>query len=148
MPGFVNINASPTQNESLKISSMLKGLLASIIVTVFAFILLALIMANTDFPQRFITPAVVLTTIASVLTAGSVSTRGIHNKGWLNGSVVGLIYMIMLYLVSSLVYNDFSIDKYVITMTAIGVLAGAIGGIVGINTGKKTKPNKYKHIGG
>lgn len=148
MPGFVNINVKPTENESLKISSLLKGLLASVIVTVLAFILLALIMANTDFPQKLITPAVVLTTIVSVLTAGSVSTRGIHNKGWLNGSVVGLIYMIILYLVSSLVYNDFTIDKYVITMTAIGILAGAIGGIVGINTGKKVKSSKYKHIGG
>ncbi len=148
MPGFVNINVNPNENESLKISSLLKGLLASVIVTALAFILLALIMANTDFPQRLITPAVILTTIVSVLTAGSVSTRGIHNKGWLNGSVVGLIYMIILYLVSSLVYNDFTIDKYVITMTAIGILAGAIGGIVGINTGNKTKSSKYKHTGG
>lgn len=146
MPGFLNVNVNPTENESLKIGSLLRGLLASIIVTVLAFILLSLILANTDFPQKLITPAVVLTTIVSVLTAGSVSTRGIHNKGWLNGSVVGLIYMILLYLISSLVYNDFTIDKYVITMTAIGVLAGAIGGIIGINTGKKTKPLKYKHI--
>ena len=146
MPGFLNVNVNPTENESLKIGSLLRGLLASIIVTVLAFILLSLILANTDFPQKLITPAVVLTTIVSVLTAGSVSTRGIHNKGWLNGSVVGLIYMILLYLMSSLVYNDFTIDKYVITMTAIGVLAGAIGGIIGINTGKKTKPLKYKQL--
>jgi len=145
MPGFVNINVNPTQHESLKISSLLKGLLASVIVTVLAFILLALIMVNTDFPQRLITPAIVLTTIVSVLTAGSVSTRGINSKGWLNGGIVGLVYMIFLYLISSLVYNDFSINKYVITMTAIGILAGAIGGIVGINTGKKTKSSKYKH---
>lgn len=145
MPGIMNINVKSSENESLRISSLFNGLLASIIVTVLAFILLALIMANTDFPQRLITPAVVLTTIVSVLTAGSVSTRGIHSKGWLNGGIVGLIYMVILYLVSSLVYNDFTIDKYVITMTAIGVLAGAIGGIVGINTGKKTKSSKYKH---
>lgn len=148
MPSLMNFNVKAAENESLKISSLLKGLFASIIITVLAFLLLALILANTDFPKRLITPAVVVTTIISVLTAGSISTRGIHNKGWLNGSIVGLIYMIILYLISSLVLNNFAIDKYVITMTAIGILAGAIGGIVGINTSKTVKASKYKHISG
>ncbi len=145
MPSLTNLNVKSTENESLKISLLLKGLLTSVIITILAFILLSLILANTDFPQRLITPAVVVTTIISVLTAGSVSTRGIRNKGWLNGSIVGLIYMIILYLISSLVYNNYNIDRYVITMTAIGILAGAIGGILGINTSKTVKHSKYKH---
>lgn len=148
MPSLTNLNVKSTENESLKITLLLKGLLVSVIITVLAFILLSLILANTNFPQKLITPAVVVTTIISVLTAGSVSTRGIRNKGWLNGSIVGLIYMSILYLISSLVYNNFTIDKYVITMTAIGILAGAIGGILGINTGKVVKHSKYKHISG
>lgn len=148
MPSLTNLNVKSTEKESLKISSLFKGLLTSVIITVLAFLLLSLILANTDFPQRLITPAVVVTTIISVLTAGSVSTKGIRNKGWLNGSIVGLIYMIILYLISSLIYNNFTIDKYVITMTVIGILAGAIGGILGINTGKTVKASKYKHIGG
>ncbi|MDD2503591.1 MAG: TIGR04086 family membrane protein [Clostridia bacterium] len=148
MPSLANFNVKSTEKESLKISLLLKGLLASVIITVLAFILLSLILANTNFPQRLITPSVVVTTIISVLTAGSVSTRGIRNKGWLNGSIVGLVYMILLYLISSLVYNNFSIDRYVITMAAIGIMAGAIGGILGINTTKTVKSSKYKHIGG
>jgi len=73
---------------------------------------------------------------------GIYAFRGIRNRGWLNGSIVGLVYMIILYLFSSLMYKNFTIDKYVITMTVIGVLTGAIGGIVGINVKKTTK---YKH---
>jgi putative membrane protein (TIGR04086 family) len=64
---------------------------------------------------------------------GSTSTRGVKNKGWLNGGIVGMIYMLVLYLASSLVFNDFTVDNYVITMGLIGIFTGAIGGIIGIN---------------
>lgn len=128
-----NANTGAAVNEKMSMISLLKGLLVSYVITIPVFMLFALILANTDFPQRLTTPAVVVTTLVSVLTAGAISTKGIRNRGWLNGSIVGLVYMIILYILSSLVYNDFTIDKYVVTMTIIGVLAGAIGGIVGIN---------------
>ena len=133
MPRISNMAPKTSDNEKLGPMSILKGMLAAYIITIPAFMLFALILANTDFPQRLITPAVVVTTIISVLTAGSVSTRGIKSRGWLNGSIVGFIYMLILYFFSSLTYDNFSVDKYVITMTVIGVLTGAIGGILGIN---------------
>lgn len=145
MPGIVKTSVNATVNERLDLFSLLKGLLAAYLVTIPVFMLLALILANTDFPQRLLTPAIVVTTIVSVFTAGAVATRGVKSKGWLNGGIVGLVYMIILYFLSSIVYKNFSIDKYVVTMTIIGVLAGAIGGIVGINI-KKTV--KYKQYGG
>lgn len=146
MPRISEYSKAPV-NEGLTPGSVLKGLIAAYIITVPTFMLFALILVNTDFPHRLISPAVVVTTFISVLTAGTVSTRGIKNKGWLNGGLVGLIYMLILYLFSSLVYKDFSIDKYMITMTAIGVFTGAIGGILGINAKVDTK-HKRRQITG
>ena len=140
MPRTSNQNTKTAVNESLNPVSVLKGILAAYIITIPAFMLFALILANTDFPQKLISPAVVVTTIISVLTAGSVSTKGLKSRGWLNGSIVGIIYMLILYIFSSLLFKNFTIDKYVITMTVIGVLTGAIGGILGINV----KKGKYK----
>ena len=136
--------SKPAVNESMSLVAVLKGILVGYIITIPAFMLFALILANTDFPQKLITPAVVITTIISVLTAGAISTRGLKNRGWLNGSIVGFIYMLILYLLSSLIYRNFAIDKYVITMTVIGILTGAIGGIIGINIKNGTK---YKRVG-
>lgn len=138
-------NAKPEGNEGMKLTSLLKGLLASYIITIPAFMVFALILANLDFPQRLMTPAVVIITVISVLTAGSVSTRGVRSRGWLNGSIVGFIYMLILYLFSSILCRNFAIDRYVITMTIIGMLAGAIGGIMSINTNIK-KGSKFKYI--
>ncbi len=128
-------------NESITVMSVVRGIIVSYIITIPVFALFALILSNTDFPEKFISTAVVITTIISVLTAGTTSTRGLKNRGWLNGSIVGFIYMLILYLLSSLIFNNFTIDKYVITMTVIGVLTGAIGGILGINV--KKSGHKY-----
>lgn len=143
MPRSLNINPKTAVNENMSPISVFKGILAAYIITIPAFMLFALLLANTDFPQKLISPAVVVTTIISVLTAGSVSTRGLKNRGWLNGSIVGFIYMLILYILSSLMFKNFAIDKYVITMTVIGVLTGAIGGIVGINI---KKGSKYRYF--
>ncbi|MGI6669409.1 MAG: TIGR04086 family membrane protein [Acetivibrionales bacterium] len=142
MPRIMTMKSNPGQGEKLKFISLLKGLVMSYIITIPSFMLFALILANVNFPQRLVNPSVVVITIASVLTAGIVSTRGIKDKGWLNGGIAGFVYMLILYIASSLVYKSFKVDKYVVTMTIIGILAGAIGGIAGINT-KKTA--KYKH---
>ena len=131
-------------NENITIMSVIRGIVVSYVITIPVFILFALILTNTDFPEKLISTVVVITTIISVLTAGTTSTRGLKNRGWLNGSVVGFIYMLILYLLSSLIFKNFAIDKYVITMTVIGVLTGAIGGILGINI----KKSGHKHIKG
>ncbi len=145
MPSISNVNAKTTADESMSPISVLKGLMAAYIITIPAFIFFALILTNTDFPQKLISPAVVVATIISVLTAGSVSTKGLKSRGWLNGSIVGFIYMLVLYFFSSLIFKNFTIDKYVITMTVIGVLTGAIGGIIGINI-KNSSKYKYRQM--
>lgn len=129
-------------NESMDLLSVLKGILVAYVITVPTFMLFALLLTNIDFPERLITHVVVITTVISVLFAGSTSTRGLKSKGWLNGGIVGFIYMLLLYFISSLIFNNFAIDKYVVTMAVIGILTGAIGGIIGINM---KKGSKYKY---
>ena len=74
-----------------------------------------------------------------------MATSGVRSRGWLNGGIVGLIYMIILYLFSSILFRNFTVDRNVLTMTVIGVLSGAIGGIMSINTRQRPK---YKYIDG
>ena len=57
---------------------------------------------------------------------------------------IGLIYIFILYLLSSIIFKNFNVDRYVITMGIIGILTGAIGGILGINFKKGT--HKHKHM--
>jgi putative membrane protein (TIGR04086 family) len=132
-----------TLNEYPNLKSILRGIIISYIITIPTFIIFAFILSYTNFPEKYILPAVVITTAISILMAGSSVTRNVSNKGWLNGGVVGFIYMFVLYIASSIVYGNFSIDRYVMTMGIMGALIGAIGGIVGINFKRGTR-SKYR----
>lgn len=141
----INPKQSPKEQTSgnITIFSVFKGLVVAYLISIPAFVLFALILVNTDFPDKYKTIAVIITTIVSILAAGMTATKGTKSRGWANGSIVGLIYMLVLYILSSIVYNNFSVDRYVITMTVIGVLTGAIGGIAGINL--KTGAARVRH---
>lgn len=125
--------AKSKKNEQMSIKSVIRGIVYSYIVTIPVFILFALILTNTDFPDQYISTTVFITTIISILVAGIVSTRSFRNKGWLNGAIVGFIYVFILYLIGSLYLKNFIIDKQVLNMCIVGILTGSIGGIIGIN---------------
>ena len=126
-------------NEHVSPMTMGKGILVSYIITIPCFFVFAFITTYTSFPEKLITPAVVITTIISILVASSISTRNLRSRGWLNGSLVGLVYMVILYLLSSIIFSNFVIDRYVITMAVIGILTGTIGGVLGINVKRPSR---------
>lgn len=51
----------------------------------------------------------------------------------MNGSMIGLFYILTVYLLSSLVGNGFELNPYAIIMIIASIVAGAIGGVVGVN---------------
>lgn len=120
-------------NDHGNIVSMVKGIAVAYLVTIPMFVIFAFFLANMDFPEKFAPSAVIITTLVSIIVAGWTSTRKIKSKGWLNGGIIGFMYMGILFLVSSLVYRDYTITRHVIIMLIIGVIIGAIGGILGIN---------------
>ena len=117
----------------MKLKSILLGILLSYMITFPIFVIFAIVLTYTSFPERFISPLVLIATISSILMAGTIATRKLKSKGWLNGGVVGFFYMLVLYLLSSIIFQDFTINGHVITMVIIGLLTGSIGGIIGIN---------------
>jgi len=134
---YIMINQSSqikaTLNDHISFRGVVKGIIVSYLITVPAFMIFALILNNSDYSEKYISPVVFITTIIGIILAGSTATRGVKNKGWLNGSIVGVIYMFVLYLAGGVVFQDFTVDRHIITMFFIGILSGAIGGIIGIN---------------
>ena len=131
-------------NEHANIVSMVKGIGIAYLITIPLFWIFAFFLYYTDFPDKFFPSAVIITTLVSILVAGWISTSRIKSKGWLNGGIVGLLYMGILFLVSSLAYRDYSINSHVIIMFIIGVITGSIGGILGINLRREPKSRVYR----
>jgi putative membrane protein (TIGR04086 family) len=146
----IKTGGNPNLSGGSNLIVIIRAIIFSYIVTIPIFIIFALILAYTNFPEKLIVPVVVVTTIISVLTAAFSVTRKAETRGWLNGGIVGFIYMFILYILSSIVYDNFTINKYVLTMVLIGVLTGAIGGMLGINSKlsyrSRTRRRQYKNI--
>jgi putative membrane protein (TIGR04086 family) len=120
-------------SEHIGVFVILRGIIIAYLLTLPAFAIFALILTYSDFPEKYISTVVLITTIISILTAGSTATKNIRNKGWLNGAIVGAVYIIILYFLSSIAFKDFSINRQMILMFIIGLISGSIGGIIGIN---------------
>lgn len=122
-----------TLNEHVNLLRVVKGLIISFLVTLPCFLGFALFLTYTDFPEKHTYIAVLITTVISVLVASAYSTKNVKNKGWMNGCFVGILYVVVLYLASSLVFMNFAIDAQVMLSVVIGAIVGCLGGIFGIN---------------
>ncbi|HEY9062622.1 MAG TPA: TIGR04086 family membrane protein [Pseudobacteroides sp.] len=126
-------NIRETLNEHMTLVSIIKGIVISFLITIPFFAAFSLALTYTDFPEKYVSTSVIITTVISIIVAGSTATSKINKKGWINGAIVGTIYMLVLYILSSISFRDFSITRQTVTMIAIGILSGSIGGIIGVN---------------
>ena len=107
------------------------ALLASFILL----LLYASMLSFTDIPESTIPPVVITITGISILIGSIIGSRKLSKNGIMNGALVGGIYMIMIYLISSLLNGNFSVNLQAIIMILVAIACGVIGGIIGVNKG-------------
>lgn len=113
-----------------------KGVAIAIILSVICIFIYAVVLANTSVTEQTITPVVLTITGISILIGSSISSVKIKKNGILNGAFVGGLYILILYVLSSIAFCGFGFNLKSIIMIAIGIACGAIGGIIGVNMGR------------
>lgn len=116
-----------------------KAVLISVSFTVLVFAVFSLLLTTTELSERMIPAVVLVTMIISVIIAGFLMTRNTGSKGMLKGAGCGLCYVVILYFIAALASQDFAVNTYVLIMLGVGVIAGAFGGILGVNSGGKRR---------
>lgn len=111
-----------------------KGLLISFVATLIGILIFALILTLTNLSENTTPVVIIAISFVSILIGTTISTRKIHKNGMINGGIVGGIYVLLLYIISSLVNTGFTLNIYTIIMMIAGIIAGLIGGILGINS--------------
>ena len=119
--------------ESNNIKIIAKGGLISIVITIIALMIFAVMLSSTSISETTIPTVIIIITAVSILIGSSLSMTKIKKNGIVNGALIGLIYIIFIYLLSSIVEKDFSMNLYSIVMIIESIFAGAVGGIIGIN---------------
>ena len=112
---------------------IIKGSIIAIIISVICFTIFATVLTCTDIKENTIPSVVLIISLISILIGSCISSRKIKKKGILNGAIVGITYISIIYILSSILLTGFSLNLYATIMIIGAVLAGMIGGIVGVN---------------
>jgi len=129
----LEINSSEPNRNFMTI---LKGSAISIGLTLIALLVFSYILTYTNVSEDTTFPVIVIITAVSILIGSSLCNIKLRKNGFLNGGAVGAIYIAFIYLLSSIFTMDFSIGMDSLVIIITGVLAGMLGGIIGVNIRK------------
>ena len=128
------IKVSETLNESgNNIKKILIGSGVSIFITIIGLIIFASLLTYTSIAESTIPTVTILITIISILIGSSICMSSVKKNGIVNGVMISLIYIGVIYILSSVIEGDFSLNLKSIIMIIGAVIAGAVGGIIGVN---------------
>ena len=121
------------EKKKNKFLEMVKWVFIAYLITIVLIAVYSLILAYTDVPEGTIPTVVLLISIVSVLVSSSLAVKKIKQKGLINGAIIGMLYVMFLYILSSIFITGFSLTAYSIAMILLCGLVGIIGVIIGGN---------------
>ena len=96
--------------ESNAFIQILKGVGISLLFTFILLIIFATILTYTNVSQSTINPVIIVITGVSILIGSSIGNIKIKKNGLINGGIIGGIYMIIIYLISSILNWKFGLN--------------------------------------
>lgn len=137
--GITNINSIKKMEDITKekgnsnLIKIFKGSAIAIVLSLIFLTIYAAILSFTSVSETTMVPVVLVLTGISILIGSSMSSISIKRQGIINGGLVGLIYVLFLYIVSSIAGVGFELNMNSIIMLAVGIITGMIGGVIGVN---------------
>lgn len=124
LENYENVNLAKVFFKSMAVALSLSLILIFI---------LSILISSTNLKENIINPAVIFISTISLLIGAFLASKKIRKKGIILGALIGFAYMLLMYIISSLMNMDFTINLNSIIMIGFGVVGGAIGGILGVN---------------
>jgi putative membrane protein (TIGR04086 family) len=112
---------------------ILKGSLLAVIITLLCFIVFAIIMKFANLGEDVIGPVNQVIRVISIAIGSALPAKVSKNKGWIKGAITGGLYIVWAFVISILFSNHVSFDSILLSDVLLGLIVGAIGGIIGVN---------------
>lgn len=112
---------------------IVKSILLSVLLTLILLFVFSIILAYTNISENTIPYGIIFTSALSILISSVLCMLKIKNNGIIYGGIIGMTYMLLIYLLSSIVQTGFELNLFSIIMIIAGCLCGMLGGIIGVN---------------
>ena len=113
--------------------NLIKGVGIAFISTIILLLIFSAILTFTNINEDVINPVIITVTGISILIGSSIGNNKIKKNGLLNGALVGAIYILIIYIISSLLNWRFGLNLQSLIMIVVGMIFGMLGGIIGVN---------------
>lgn len=130
----VSINKINLNNNIIKV---IKGSIIAFLISIMLLFIFASLLVYTNIQENTIKPVVIIISIISILVGSSLSSIKIKRKGIVNGALVGTIYIMVIYILSSICFVGFELNLESIIMIISSIISGMIGGVIGVNIDSK-----------
>ncbi|MFD0588268.1 TIGR04086 family membrane protein [Paenibacillus sp. GCM10027627] len=130
-----SVKPKPSPKSPLIGAPLLAGVVFSLIWLAIGALTLSLLLHFTDMKESNLASSALFIHSLSALAGGFTSGKRSEKKGWYNGGLLGLIYGIIIIIVSFLAANA-SISWNSVLILGAALLAGAFGGMIGVNLRK------------
>ena len=127
------IKEIPVEGAKGNLIRILKGTGLAVAITLVLLLIYSCLLTYTKLNESTMPAVVIVITAFSILAGSFVSSINIKKNGLTNGALVGLIYLLVIYLLSSTISGNFGFTLTSVIMIIASILAGAIGGIIGVN---------------
>ncbi len=113
--------------------SVFKPLFIALFFTFVSLCLLAACIAYGPVTEAAASTCILLSTVLCIFLAGFLTARRRRSKGFLMGSLAGVLYVAMAYIVSVFAFGNLTPGTGLLKLFGLGMGIGALGGITGIN---------------
>jgi len=107
-----------------------KGVLYAVIVTLLFILSFSFVVQICGLANGVIKPVMQVVKVISIFIAVAIAIKSIKNQAWLFGGLIGLLYMVVTFLIFSMLDGKFVIDFTALSDLLFGVLAGVISAIL------------------
>lgn len=121
------------ENNLKNIANIMKGVLISLIFTMIFLFIFSIILTYTSLNEKLINPFIIVITAISIFIGSTIGNNSIKKNGIINGGLIGGIYLILLYIISSIINRKFGFTIQSVIMIVSGMFCGMLGGILSVN---------------
>lgn len=121
------------EENNYSIKRILKGSMVSVLITLILLFIFSIVLTYTKISENTSGAVVIVITAISIFIGSQMATLKLKKNGIINGGAIGLIYILILYILSSLVSRNFGCNMYSIIMIFASIVAGCLGGVIGVN---------------
>lgn len=121
----------PELNPRLVITALLKSVIAGYVFTFIFILIFSYIVYKFDFSASQVNIGTIVITILATFISGLFAAKIMRKNGWMYGLITGVIYFIILIVVSLIINDNSTISQEAITLFFICIGGSTLGGMIG-----------------